>query len=98
SERISSIYAGWSLFTPDYRVYRDYETYDLREDAQLGPSAAASVSHAAKWLGSEVEQVGLSGSAGWSLDLLDGYQRLGVSWSGRIRRGQLIDEARSAGI
>ncbi len=98
SERVSSIYAGYSLFTPNYRVYRDYETYDLREDAQLGPAASASVSHAAEWLGSEVEQVGLAASAGWSFDLGDGFQRVAVSWGARIRRGQLVDESRAAGI
>jgi hypothetical protein len=98
SERISSVYTGYSLFTPNYRVYRDYETYDLREDAQLGPAASLSVSHAARWLGSEVEQVGLSASAGWSFDLGDGYQRMAVSWGARIRRGQLVDESRAAGI
>ena len=63
SERLSSLYAGYSLFTPRYRVYRDFDTYDLREDALLGPSASASASHAATWLGSEVELPGPGGPA-----------------------------------
>jgi hypothetical protein len=98
SERLSALYAGYSLFTPRYRVYRDYDTYDLREDALLGPSASASVSHAASWLGSELTYVGLAGSAGWSFDLGDGFQRLSLSWSARLRGGRLIDETRSGGV
>jgi hypothetical protein len=98
SERTGSVYAGYALFTPRYRVYRDYDTYDLREDTQLGPGLSLSVSQAARWLGSEVEHVGLSASAGWSFDLMDGFQRLSLAWGGRIRAGRLIDESRSGGF
>ncbi len=98
SERLSSLYAGYSLFTPRYRVYRDFDTYDLREDALLGPSASASASYAATWLGSEVEYLALGASAGWSFDLGDGFQRVSASWGARVRGGRLIDESRAAGV
>ena len=96
SERLSSVFTGYSLFTPRYRVYRDFETYDLREDVQLGPGLSLSVSHSPRWLGSENEYVGLGASVGWSFDRWDGYQRLSTSWGGRIRAGRLVDESRSA--
>jgi hypothetical protein len=98
SERVAALYAGYSLFTPRYRVYRDYDTYDLREDAQLGPGVSASVSHAAGWLGSEITYVGLAAGLGWSFDLWDGFQRLSLSWGGRLRSGQLVEESRSGGV
>ena len=53
NERISAVFTSWSLFTPRYRVYRDYATYDLREDVQLGPNAYATVVQAPTWLGSD---------------------------------------------
>jgi hypothetical protein len=98
SERSSAVYLSYGLFTPRYRIYRDYDTYDLREDVRLGPSASASASRAASWLGSEVEYVGLGASAGWAFDWKDGYQRLSVGWGARVRGGRLVDESRSVGL
>ncbi|HEY0709788.1 MAG TPA: hypothetical protein VGG33_23445 [Polyangia bacterium] len=96
SERLSSVYLAYNLFTPRYRVYRDYETYDLREDALLGPSFSASVSRAAAWLGSDDTFTGLNLGASWTFDWLDGRQHLGASWNARLRNGNLVD--RSQGV
>jgi hypothetical protein len=97
SERLSTLFTGYSLFTPRYRVYRDFETYDLREDVQLGPGLSLSLSHAPRWLGSENQYVGLGASVAWAFDGWDGYQRLATSWSGRIVAGRLVDEVRGVG-
>jgi hypothetical protein len=96
SEKLSSIYLSYGMFTPRYRVYRDYETYDLREDALLGPSFSASVSRAAAWLGSDDTFTGLSLGASWTWDWLDGRQSVGASWSGRLRDGGLVDRRQGA--
>jgi hypothetical protein len=98
SERVSQVFMGWSLFTPRYRVYRDLNTYDLREDSTLGPTASLGLGAAAVPLGSEHDFLNLSASAGWNFDLLDGFQRLSAGFAGRQQDGALIDQAYSAGI
>jgi hypothetical protein len=98
SERLSSVYLSYVLFTPRYRVYRDFGTYDLREDVLLGPSVSASLSRAVSWLGSEYVYTGMSASVGWTLDLGNGLQKATVGWSGAVRDGRLVDQNRSASL
>jgi hypothetical protein len=98
SERLSSVYLSYVLFTPRYRVYRDFGTYDLREDVLLGPSVSAALSRAVSWLGSEYVYTGMSASVGWTLDLGNGLQKASLGWSGAIRGGKLVDQNRSASI
>ena len=95
SERVSAVYLAYSLFTPRYRVYRDLNTFDLREDARLGPTVNARVSRAASLLGSERDFSSLSAGTGWSFDLADGFQTISAGWAGRVEDGRLIDEAAS---
>lgn len=98
SEQLSSLYLSYGLFTPRYRIYRDFATYDLREDYVLGPSASFAVSRAFSFLGSEVEYTGVSASAGWTFDWKGGYQRLSFGFSGRVQSDRIIDQSRSASI
>jgi outer membrane protein assembly factor BamA len=98
SERVSDLYAGYSLFTPRYRAYRNLNSFDLREDVQLGPSASGKVSRAARVLGSERDFYRLNASAGWNFAALDGYESVGVSWGGRLDGGRLIDHTYSVGV
>src|SRR5882757_3233427 len=53
SERVSDLFLAYSLFTPRYRAYRDLNTFDLREDRRLGPSADARIAVAARALGGQ---------------------------------------------
>ena len=86
SERASAMFLRYSLFTPRYIVYRNLSTYDLPEDARLGPDFGLTVSTALKLLGSEQNFVALSSSAGWTHDIAkDGFFRASVSANGRIR-------------
>ena len=94
-ERISAMFASWSLFTPRYRVYRDYGTYDLREDVQLGPNAFATVVQAPTWLGSDYAYTRVGGNLGWNWDLGGGFQRILTGWGGRFLAGRFVDETRS---
>lgn len=98
SERISQVYLSYSLFTPRYRVYRDFSTYDLGEDVILGPSLSGSVARAVGWLGSEAIYTSVSAGAAWTFDYGNGYQKIGVGWSGARRFGELVDEYRSASV
>ena len=97
-ERVSAVFGAWSLFTPRYRVYRDFVTYDLREDVQLGPNAFATVVQAPQWLGTDFEFTRVGANFGWSFDLLDGFQRFLFGWGGRFRFGRFVDETRSAAV
>jgi len=99
SQRISALFLRYRLFTPRYRVYRDFDTFDLREDALLGPNLSLYGARAASWLGSEVEHVDLAAGAGWSLDLGDGAQRVFAEWSGRADDdGSLTEESVSGSV
>jgi hypothetical protein len=98
NERISAVFASWSLFTPRYKVYRDYGTYDLREDFQLGPNAYATVAQSATALGSDYNYTRVGGNFGWNFDLGGGFQRFSTGWYGRFLRGDFVDETRSAGV
>ena len=98
SEQDSSVYLSYGLFTPRYRVYRDFDTFDLREDSRLGPTFSASVSRSLEWLGSTYTTTGVGGSAGWTMDIQDGLQSLAVSWSGQVREGRWEDEKRGVGL
>jgi hypothetical protein len=98
SERLSWLYLSYSMFTPNYRVYRDFATYDLREDQRLGPTVSASLSRTVGWLGSERTYTALSASAGWALDQGDGLQTVSVSWGAYVRDGRLVDQTRSASV
>ena len=95
SERVSSVALGYSLFTPRYVSYRDLDTFDLREDRLLGPSADARLSRAARVLGSDRDFYGLSASAGWTFGWLEGIQGISAGWSSRVEGGRLTDQAYS---
>lgn len=97
SERLSSLFVRYDIFTPRYRTYRDLNTFDLSEDVRLGPSAAASMSRAIGFLGSERDYVGLGVSGGWAFALGNGYQSVSAAWGGRFDGGALGDQTYSAG-
>jgi hypothetical protein len=98
SERVSDLYLSWGMFTPRYYVYRDLDTFDLREDQRLGPNASASVSRAAKVLGSERNFSGVSVGGGWTFGYGGGLQSASAGWSARIEGGRVIDQTYSAGF
>lgn len=93
SERSSAVFARYTLFTPEYVVYRDLDSYDLAEDARLGPEVEAEVGFALEPLGSERNFTTLSAGAAWTFDIAgDGYVRLSTGAAGRVESGDLIDK------
>ena len=82
---VSALNFTYSLFAPRYRIYRDLDTFDLRENAQLGPSGAVVIQRADRLLGTDIARqfwlLGFSGT--WAFDLADGYQWVSLGWSGR---------------
>jgi hypothetical protein len=99
SERISDVFASYSLFTPRYKTYRDLDTFDLSEVSILGPSASASVTRGATLLGGDRNFVAVGASGGWRWSLADGLQTISAGWSGRIYDGHPVqDQSYSAGV
>jgi len=91
SERVSAPFLRYSLFTPEYRRYRNINTYDLAEDFQIGPSFQAEASYGSKVLGSENEHVALSSTLQWRADIGGGYAVASAGGYGRVQDGSLID-------
>jgi hypothetical protein len=99
SERSSLLFARYSMFTPVYSVYRNFDTFDLAEDRRLGPELIAEIGSAMKPIGSEVNFLTGSLSGSWTFDVVrDGALRLSASTSARRQDGDFIDISRTASI
>ena len=91
SELSSALYLRWRLFTPTYMTARDLDTFDLREDYQVGPSIDTKVSAARTELGSEHDFFRLAAAAQWSVPLAGGLGRASTGWSARVEDGDVKD-------
>jgi hypothetical protein len=92
TETRSEPYVQYHFFTARYAVYRDLNTFDLRENAQLGPSATVRVAYGAPELGATFRTVPLSASLGWNVGTGDWLATASVSGSTRLRDGSFIDQ------
>jgi len=92
SERSSALYVQYDAFTPRYRIYRDLDTFDLREDMQLGPSLTLKSGRASTLLGSEADFFPLGAKAQLHLAPLDSFQSISVSWEGRAYGTRMQDQ------
>jgi hypothetical protein len=93
SERRSEPYLGCEIFTPRYGIFRDLDTFDLRENRVLGPSLALRIAYGLPELGANFRAPGLRGTVGWALAPAGGYGRFTAAASARRRNGQLIDQS-----
>ncbi|HUH04090.1 MAG TPA: hypothetical protein VML75_18965 [Kofleriaceae bacterium] len=92
SERTSSLFARLNVFTPRYVAYRDISTYDLSEDARLGPEATVTAGAALEAIGAETNFLFASASSSYTQDLRgDGFARVATAASMRLQDGELID-------
>jgi hypothetical protein len=99
SERVSSVFARYSVFTPDFIVYRNLDSYDLPEDVRLGPELGLELSTALRAIGSEENFVGLSAGVGWTLDLArDGLIGAAANAGGRIQGDDFRDGSVGASV
>jgi hypothetical protein len=96
SEQRSEPYVGYDLFTPRYAVYRDLNTFDLRENRQLGPALSLRVGYGLPALGADFTAVALSGAASWAADLDGGYGQVLVQGGARLRDDRWIDQNATA--
>ena len=67
SERRSEPYLRYQMFTPRYVIYRNLNTFDLRENRQLGPSFAARVGYGIPVFGADLPALSFSASAAWAI-------------------------------
>jgi hypothetical protein len=92
SERSADLFLLYQLFTPRYRTYRDLNTFDFREDIQLGPSLSLKAGRASELFGSDKDfglfQVSLDLTAGW----WGGLESIGGSWEGRLAGNEMTDQ------
>ena len=93
SERRSEPYVGYTMFTARYGVYRDLDTFDLRENAQLGPLVSLRAAYGAPELGADFRAFPLAASAAWTIDPWGGLARASASAALRLRDGQAIDQS-----
>jgi hypothetical protein len=93
SERRSEPYLGCEIFTPRYSVFRDLDTFDLRENRVLGPSLTARIAYGLPELGADFRAPGFRGTVGWAMAPAGGYGRLTAAAAARRRNGQLIDQS-----
>jgi hypothetical protein len=92
SERSSSLYTQYSMFTPDFRTYRNIDTYDLPEERQLGPDLRLGVAMARRFYGSEQDFLRLSSQLGWTVPIWpSGFASATVLAASRLQGGELID-------
>lgn len=98
-ERTSALFARFESFKPKFITYRNIDNYDLPEEFQTGPRAAAEVSRSFSFLGSETEFLTMGASIGWWIDY-DGiaYMDLSAAVTTRFERGELTDNDITASI
>jgi hypothetical protein len=96
SEVRSEPYVGYSMFDPRYGIYRDLNTFDLRENRQLGPAAQLVAAYGSPELGADYRAFPLGASASWAVGPDGSLASASVEGSLRLRDGQAIDKALKA--
>ena len=99
-ERRSEPYLRYEVFTPRYVVLRDLDTFDLRENRQLGPLFRARVSEGLPALGASFSALGVGVAASFAAAPAGGYVSVTTEASARRRydEGRWIDQLGSANV
>ncbi len=96
-ETRSEPYLRYELFTARYGVFRDLDTFDLRESRRLGPLLAVQIAAGLPALGADSVAYPMSATAGWAAAPGgSGFGLAQVQAAARARSGQLIDQRLSA--
>jgi hypothetical protein len=93
SETRSEPYLRYEIFTARYGVFRDLDTFDLRENRQLGPSLKVEIGAGLTALGADFQAFPLGAEASWAVGSDDGaYGYALIEASTRARAGGFIDQ------
>jgi hypothetical protein len=94
SEVTSVPFVQYTVFTPRYRTLRNIATFDLAEDARIGPDLEVSLGFGLEALGSDHNFQRVSSSAGWTVPWArDGFVRVSTALSARYQQGDFIDNS-----
>jgi hypothetical protein len=97
SETRSEPYLRYETFTARYGVFRDLDTFDLRENRRLGPLLALEVGAGLRALGADRVAYPMSATASWAAAPWgSGFGVAQVQVAARARPGELIDQRLSA--
>ena len=92
AETRSGLTLRYRLFRPEFRIYRDMNTYDFPEDEQVGPDLRVAVTASPRGLGSTEDTLLFEVDAAWFLDWSDdAYTELNLSASNRLDGQGLVD-------
>jgi len=99
-EQRSEPYLRYEMFTPRYVVLRDLDTFDLRENRQLGPLFRARISEGLPALGASFAAFGLGVEAGFAAAPAGGYLSITAAASGRwwYDQSRWIDQLGTANV
>jgi hypothetical protein len=92
TEQRSEPYVSYSMFAARYGVYRDLNTFDLRENTQLGPSLSLTAAYGAPELGASFRAVPLLAAAAWAWGPGGTLVRASFGGGTRLRDGVAIDQ------
>ena len=97
SETRSEPYLRYQVFLARYGVFRDLDTFDLRESRRLGPLFAAEIGAGLPAFGADFVAYPMSAVASWAFAPWNsGFGLAQVQVSVRARTEQLIDQRLSA--
>ena len=97
AETRSEPYLRYQLFTARYGIYRDFDTFDLRETRRLGPLLSFEIGAGIPALGADFVAYPMSATASWAV--APGGAAFGlaqVQVGARVRSSELIDQRLSA--
>lgn len=97
-ERRSEPYLSYEAFTARYVVYRDLDTFDLRENRRLGPHLALSMAHGIPGLGADFEAIPVGAAASWAEAPWGSYASVSASAAARLRSDAVVDQAVGAAL
>ncbi len=90
-ELSSALTASYELYTPKYATYRDFATYDLREDYLVGPYFGYFVTQGLRALGSDDTYTRVATTLQVADSVGGAYLKASASWSARLEVGSLRD-------
>lgn len=92
-ETRSEPYLRYQLFTARYGVFRDFDTFDLRETRRLGPSLSVEVAAGVPALGADFVAYPMTATASWATELAGtGFGLAQVQAGARATQDRFIDQ------
>ena len=95
SETRSEVYARYEMFTARYGVFRNLDTFDLRENRNLGPWVKLELAAGTPAWGADFAAFPVLGSVGWAVASGGGYAYVQVQGTARYAHLPCPDNPRA---